>query len=204
MADFGANYIKFSPIKAQPEGKLPIYRDEGPVELGLLVGADMTPHMAEGSLFAGNVLAENLNMFAYADLDLETDDMLDEVASTVYGCSVKGKLVHYKSGDVPPEGGLAYYKNKLRRGVPYFQGIFHPRAKATLGSDSAKTRTDTITFSTTKTKFKLFACNSEDWRLTETFDTEAEAKAWVDEKLAGAKSDSGEIPDSNADAEAAD
>lgn len=131
MADFGANYIKFSPIKAQPEGKLPIYRDEGPVELGLLVGADMTPHMAEGSLFAGNVLAENLNMFAYADLDLETDDMLDEVASTVYGCSVEGKLVHYKSGDVPPEGGLAYYKKNSGGACRIFKGysIREPRQR---------------------------------------------------------------------------
>ncbi|MBD5098291.1 MAG: hypothetical protein HDT35_01860 [Clostridiales bacterium] len=203
MADIGAKYIKFSPIKEQPEGKFPVYRDEGPVELGNLVGTETAPHMAEGSLYAGNELAENLSMFAYADLDLETDDMLDEIASTIYGCEVVDGLVHYKSGDVPPEGGLAYYKNKIRRGVPYFQGIFHPRAKATLGSDSAKTRTDTITFSTTKTKFKLLACNAGEWKITGTFATEAEAVAWVDKMLAGAKSDSGEESGDNPDVEAA-
>ena len=96
---------------------------------------------------------------------------------------------------------MAYYKNKIRDGRPCFQGIFHPRCKATLGSDSAKTRTDTITFSTTKTKFKILACDSGDWKLTETFGIEAEAKAWVDAKLAGTGSDGGEMAGGDADVE---
>lgn len=191
MAGFGANYIKFSPIKERPADKLPVYRDEGPVELGRLVKADLSVNIASGKLFAGNVLAENVDLFASASLAVETDDMVDEVASLVYGCEVVDKMTHYKSGDTPPEGGVAYYKDLMRDGVPVFKGIFHPRAKAALGNDSAQTRTDSINFTTTATTFTIFACNTEDWRITEEFDTPAEAKAWVDKMLSGTSTGSG-------------
>lgn len=191
MAGFGANYIKFSPIKEQPEDKLPVYRDEGPVELGRLVKADLTVNNASGELYAGNVLAESLSLFASGSLAVETDDMEDDVASVVYGCEVVDKTVHYKIGDQPPEGGLAYYKNLMRRGVPMVKGIFHPRVKAALGNDSAQTRNNSITFTTTATTFTIFGSNSEDWRITEEFATEKEAKAWVDKMLAGGGSTSG-------------
>lgn len=191
MAGFGANYIKFNPIKEQPEDQLPIYRDEGPVEVGRLVKADLTVNLATGELYAGDALAENVSEFASGTLAVETDDMEDKPASVIYGCTVVDKTVHYKSGDVPPEGGLAYYKVLLRRGVKVFHGIFHPRAKAALGNDSAQTKGGSITFTTANTTFTVFACNSGDWRLTEDFSTANEAKAWVDKMLAGASAGGG-------------
>ena len=62
----------------------------------------------------------------------------------------------------------------------------YPRVKAALGNDSAATKADSITFGTTSTTFTVFACNSGEWRITEEFDTEAEARSWVDEQLAQA------------------
>ncbi len=183
MAQFGARYIKFNPIKEQPEDALPVYRETAPVKIGRLVKADLTVNMASGKLFADDELAESLDEFASGSLAVETDDMTDDVASEVYGCQVVDKTVHYKYGDTPPEGGLAYIKVLLRNGVRVFKGCFHPRTKAALGNDTAQSRTDSITFGTTATNFTVFACNSGDWRLTEEFATEKEAKAWVDAKL---------------------
>lgn len=185
MAGFGAKYIKFNPIKETPKNALPVYADRAPVQLGKLVKADLSIVMASGKLFADDELAESVDEFSYGTLATETDDMLDDVASVVYGCTVEDKLVYYKYGDVPPEGGLAYYKVLMRDRKRFFKCIFHPRAKAALGNDSAQTRGENITFTTTTTNFTIFTCNSGDWRLTETFDSEAEAIAWVDEMLAG-------------------
>lgn len=185
MAGFGAKYIKFNPIKEQPKKALPVYEEKPAVQVGRLVKADLTVTMASGKLFADDELAESLDEFSYATLAAETDDMEDDVACVVYGCTVVDKTVHYKYGDTPPEGGLAYYKVLLRRGKRYFKGIFHPRAKATLGNDSAQTRGEGVNFTTTSTSFTIFTCNSGDWRLTETFETEDEAIAWVDEMLGG-------------------
>ena len=183
MAQFGAKYIKFNPIKEQPENALPLYENKDPVQLGALVKANLTVNMASGEIYGDDELAENLEEFSSGDLAVETVDMLDEVASVVYGCEAKDKEVTYKYGDAPPEGGLAYYKVLLRQGVKSFKGFFYPRVKAALGNDSAETRNGSISFRTTATKFKVFSCKSGAWRKTFECATEAEARAWVDEKL---------------------
>lgn len=183
MALFGAKYIKFNPIKETPKNALPIYSDSDPVQLGRLVKADLSVVMASGKLHADDELAESADEFVSGSLAVETDDMEDLTASVVYGCEVSDKEVHYKSGDSPPEGGLAYYKVLMRRGVKSFKGYFYPRTKATLGNDSAQTKGENITFSTVATTFTVFVCNSGEWRTTCECATEAEAKAWVDKKL---------------------
>ena len=187
MAKFGANYLKFNTIKEQPEGKLPLYDDKGPVQVGRLVKADLAVNMASGELYADDELAESLSVFSSGTLTAETDDILDEVAAVIYGCEVKDKEVHYTYNDTAPEGGLAYFKRLRRRGVEGFQCIYLPRVTATIGNDTAQTRNNSITFSTMSTTFTVFACNSGDWRITHECATEAEAKAWVDEKLGNAK-----------------
>ena len=193
MAHFGARHIKFNPIKEQPEDALPVYSDKAPVKIGRLVKADLTVNMANGELYCDDELGESLSEFSSGTLAVETDDMLDDVASVVYGCQVVDKTVHYKYGDTPPEGGLGYVKGLMRRGVKSFKSVFYPRTKATLGNDSAQTRGNSITFGTTSTTFTIFTCNSGDWRLTEDFANEQEAKAWVDKMLAG-KPAGGENP----------
>lgn len=183
MAGFGAKYIKFNPIKEYPKNALPVYEENAAVQLGALVKADLSITNASGKICGDDELAESIDEFSYATLAVETVDMVDEVASVVHGCTVTDKTVHYKYGDTPPEGGVAYYKVLLRGGKRYYKGIFHPRAKAALGNDSAQTRGESITFIPTSTNFTVFTCNSGDWRITETFENEADAIAWVDEQL---------------------
>lgn len=184
MASFGAKYPHFSKIKDEPEDALPTY--EGPVRIGRLVKADLTVNMASGKLYADDELAESVDEFSSGSLAMETDDMTDEVAADVYGCTVTDKEAHYKAGDSAPMGGLAYYKVLMRKGVKVFKGYFYPRVKAVLGNDTAQTKGDSITFGTNSTTFTVFRCNSDDWRITAEHATEAEAQAWVKEKLAAA------------------
>ena len=193
MAGFGAKRIKFNPIKETPKNALPVYEDTEPVELGQLVKADLSIQMASGELFAGDELAESVDEFASGTLAVETDDMEDSVASTVYGCEVDGKEVHYKHGDTPPEGGLTFIKVLMRRGKKIFKGYFFPRSKAALGNESAQTKGKNITFTTTNTAFTIFTCNSGEWRITHEFDAEEEAMAWADGKLSNADIQPGDV-----------
>lgn len=183
MASFGAKNPYFNTIVEEPEDDLPTYAEAGPVKIGKLVKADLTVNMASGKLYADDELAESVDEFSSGSLAMETDDMEDEIASKVYGCTVKEKEVSYKAGDSAPLGGLAYYKVLMRKGVKFFKGFYYPRVKAILGNDSAATKADSITFGTNSTTFTVFRCNSDDWRKTETFTTEAEALAWVKSKL---------------------
>lgn len=184
MASFGAKYPRFSPIASEPAAALPKYATTGPVTIGKLVKADLTVTLASGKLYADDGLAESVDEFSSGSLAMETDDMEDSVASVVYGATATEQKVSYKAGDSAPMGGVAYYKVLMRNGVKLYKGYFYPRVKAMLGNDSAATKADSVTFGTAATTFTVFRCNSDEWRITEEFTTEAAAKAWVDEQLA--------------------
>ena len=178
MPSFGAKNPYFCKIKEEPEGTLPVYEGD-PVKIGRLVKADLTIQMASGKIFADDGLAESVDEFASGSVAMETDDILDSAASVIYGTTVDGKTVHYNTKDDPPSGGLAYYKKLMRKRKVLYKGVFHPLVKASLGNDSANTKTDSITFGTSSTTFTVFAAANGDWRITEDFDTEEEAIAWV-------------------------
>lgn len=182
MATFGAKYPCFAPIKSEPDGGLPVYGDI--VTIGRLIKGDLSLSFASGKLYADDTLAESVEEFVSGNIDLETDDILDDVAAVVYGATVtEDGLVDYKAGDNPPMGGLAYYKALMRNGVKLYKGYYYPKVKATLGNDTAQTKGDSITFGTSSTSFTVFECNSGSWRQTKEFDDEGEVIAWVDEKL---------------------
>ena len=178
MASFGAKNPYFAPIESEPEGTLTVYKGE-PVKIGRLVKADLTLTMASGKLYADDELAESAEEFVSGSIAMETDDILDTVASVIYGATVKEKTVVYNTSDNPPPGGLAYYKKLMRHGKLVFKGLFFPRVKAALGNDAAQTKADSITFGTSTTNFTVSNANNGDWRFTEEFETEDAALAWV-------------------------
>jgi len=171
MAKIGAKFPCFKPDEA----------DEG-VIIGKLVSANLTINLASGEMYADDMLAEQLSVFANGSIAMETDDMIEEAIGVVYGCDVEDKEVTYNIGDVAPRGGLAYYKTLLRNGKPYYQAYFYPRVRAALGNDNAQTKGSSITFQSTSTTFTVFADDEGVWRVTEVFDTEAEAIDWCKEK----------------------
>lgn len=185
MASFGAKYPHFSKIKEEPEGSLPVY-EGSPLRIGRLVKADLSVTMASGTLYAEDELAESAEEFISGSIAMETDDILDTVASVIYGAEVKEKRVVYNSGNNPPPGGLAYYKKLMRRGKLVYKGYYYPRVKAALGNDTAQSKADSITFGTSTTNFTVFAANNGDWRHTEEFDKEADVRAWVTAQLSPA------------------
>lgn len=191
MASFGAKQPYFAKIKEEPDAALPVYEGE-PVRIGRLVKADLSLTMASGKLYADDELAESAEEFISGSIAMETDDLLDDVASVIYGAEVKEKRVVYNTGNNPPPGGLAYYKKLMRRGRIVYKGYFYPRVKAALGNDTAQTKTDSITFGTNTTNFTVYAANNGDWRHTEEFQTEQEAIAWVKAQLASTPAAGGE------------
>lgn len=171
MAGFGANYPCFKPEEAAAG-----------VVLGKLVSANLTVNLATGELYADDALAEKLSEFSSGSIAMETDDMEDEIASVVYGCTVKENVVTNNIGDTTPYGGLGYYKVLMRGGKKYYKAYFYPRARAALGNDNAQTRNNSVNFTTTSTTFTVLADDDGTWRETKTCDTAAAAKEWINEK----------------------
>ncbi len=185
MAQFGAKYPCFAPFAAtdaEPANALPKYGKM--VTVGRLVAANLTVNLATGELFADDALTEQVSEFASGNIAMETDDMLDDVASVVYGATAVEKKVTYNKGDTPPYGGLGYYKVLMRDGKKLFKGYYYPKVRAAIGNDNAQTRGNSITFGTANTAFTVFAANNGAWRITEIIETEDAAKTWVETQLA--------------------
>lgn len=171
MAEFGANYPCFKANGATSG-----------VVLGKLVSADLTVNLASGELYADDSLAEQLAEFASGSIAMQTDDLEDDKASAVYGCAVSNNEVTYNKSDTPPLGCLAYYKVLMRNGSRFYKGYYYPQVRAAIGNDSAKTRGNSITFSTANTAFTVFADDSGEWRKTKTSAALSDIKSWIDGK----------------------
>lgn len=173
MAAFGAIFPCFKPDN----------KEQG-VVIGKLVSANLTVTMASGELYADDGLDEQLSEFANGNVAMETNDMTDDVAGDVYGCTVKEKEVTYNKGDNSPWGVLGYCKCLMIDGNKKYKAYIYPRAKAALGNDNAQTKGSSITFQTTATTFAIKPDENGNWRITKTFDTEAEVRAYIREKTA--------------------
>jgi len=169
MAEFGANYPCF---KADEETV--------GIVLGKLVSANLTVTLASGEIYADDGLAEQLSEFASGKIAMETDDLEDEKAAKLYGCTVNEGEVTYNKDDLAPLGGLGYYKTLMRGGKKFFRGYFYPRVRAALGNDSAKTRGNSITFTPVATELTVFADDSGNWRKVHTFDKVADVRKWIE------------------------
>lgn len=173
MAEFGAKHPCFKPSTAASG-----------VILGKLVAANLTVNLASGELYADDSLAEQLSEFSSGSVAMETDNMADAIASTIYGASVSNGIVTYNKNDTPPEGVLGYYKVLMIGGVKKYRAYIYPRAKAALGNDNAQTRGSSISFQTAQTAFTIFDDGVGNWRKTKECDTEAAAIAYIESECA--------------------
>ena len=184
MAGIGLKYPCFSPFSGEePANALPTYGTG--IVIGKAVSANATPNLAEGQLYADDGEAESARDFTSADVSLETDRLEDNVAVVLYGATLDeetGELVE-NADDTPPWGGLAYYRVLERNGKRMFRARFYPKARASIGGESAQTRGESITFSPENTNFRIVKPNNGNWRYTYTSDNEQEVIQWINTKL---------------------
>lgn len=183
MASFGAKYIKFAPISEELETALPKY-GEG-FQIGALVRADLTVNLASGEIYGDDVLDERIEEFVSGTLSVEVTDLEDEKENVIFGSSLKeDKELVDSTKDTIPYGGLGYLKTLIRGGKKLYRAYFYPKVKAVMGNDNAATKASSITLASSPLSFTIFEPKTGDWRYRKTFNSEAEAKAYIDEKLA--------------------
>lgn len=187
MAAFGAKYINFAPITEESKNGLPTYGER--VEIGELVKADLTVNIATGELYANNRLKEKADEFASGSLAVEVDDMTKEIEAGVFGAAYSEGEIVDNSGDQVPYGGLGYYKTLQRNGVVVYEAHYYPKVKAVLSTDTAATKSSSITFTTRALTFTVHEPVTGDWRYRKEFDEEAEAIAYINKKLAPVSSE---------------
>lgn len=185
MAIYGAKHLVFSAFSGEePAAELPNYT--GAVSMSELVKVADSPEFNTAPQYGDNKLVEEVTEFKTASIDVEVADISNMLASEVTGASIDetdGDL-EFGADDTAPFGGLAFYVNKILHNKKKFQGIFYPKVKAAMQGEEYATKGESITLANGKLKFSAFAPNYGKWKIkSKDFDTEAEAKAWVDSKL---------------------
>lgn len=160
----------------------------GGTNFAKMVGIDIEPSFAEGSLHADNIQSEHDANFSSATVTLEVDTIPLEIGKMAYGHKIgtasdgeEGEAIS-RGSDISPYTGFAFHGEEVVNGVHTYIGYFLPKVQWTEGSDSFQTKGENITFSTRKMNGKAFVDANGVWRYRKPFKTEAEAIAYAKKK----------------------
>lgn len=182
MAKYGASDPYFALIETEPENGLPTYKSG--VKLARLISSADNPTYSRAELYADNRLAEEVEEFVSASIEVSLDDVELENKALIYGATLSDEQeLEYKGSDTAPYGGYAFYASKQKNGVKKYVGVFYPKVKATMGGVTYNTKGETITFATDSVTFSASETEAYTWKIEKEFATEEEAKTWVKTKL---------------------
>lgn len=193
MAKFGARYLQWAPFAAVEadvdDAAFPKYGK--PMNLGPLVAVTDTINVVEAENHGDDELQEYASEFQKLTVDVEITELPQEVAAVLYGAEIgaDGGDLELGNGDDAPWGGLAFYTSKQTNvgGVQkkFFEGVYYPKLKASVQGATYNTKGQSITFANGKVHFTGTTCAKGKYKvLSKNFETAAEAKAWVDAKIA--------------------
>lgn len=185
---YGAKNIKWAQISGEPAKSLPTYDKK--ITLGELNQVSDAPAFNEVRASGDDATKRYAAFFKEVPIDVTVLDMTNENASAVTGATIDGgeqKDLRFKDTDVAPYGGLAFHISELMDdNVIKHKGIFYPKAKAVMQGQTYDTKGETVVLHGKKLRFLGLAAKSGDWKIESSyFETEDEADAWVDGKLAG-------------------
>ena len=186
MATYGAKYIKFAPLKTEPEDAIPTY--ENAVQIAELQKLTDNPTYSEGKQYGDDRLVEYVSEFNEADVDVEVTDLDNQMQSTIFGATLSGSdntgELAFGGSDIAPYGGLGAVICRMRHNVRTYQGILYTKVKATMQGEEFTTKGDNITLAGGKLKFKATEPKYGKWKIKSAmFPTLEAAKSWVDGKL---------------------
>lgn len=151
---------------------------------GKAIGTDVTPNYNEASAYGDNVLAEYAKEFKDADVNLNVTTLPSEAVTVMFGHTINqttGEII-YGAGDSANEVGYGFFANEQVNGEKKYLACWLPRVKFTEAAESYTTKGDSIEFKNPSLSGKGYADNAGNWKHKMTFDTEAEAVAWLKEK----------------------
>lgn len=186
MATYGAKYIKFAPLKKEPEDAIPTY--ENAVQIAELQKLTDNPTYSEGKQYGDDRLVEYVSEFNEADVDVEVTDLDNQMQSTIFGATLSGsdntEELAFGGSDIAPYGGLGAVICRMRNNVRTYQGILYTKVKASMQGEEFTTKGDNITLAGGKLKFKATEPKYGKWKIKSAmFPTLEAAKSWVDGKL---------------------
>lgn len=192
MAYIGMRKPRFAPISApRVDGTSITYGT--PIVLGPAVSANVTFDTADNPDYGDDVIIDNDKGVNGYSITLETNDISAEGRAACLGwkpnTGTGSAVIDYQVTDkAPPEGGLAYIRVKLFKGVRKYEAFFFHALQCSSGGENASTKQRQITWNHPTINASGIGVYIDasgtaryfDWM---EFDTESAATAWINGKF---------------------
>lgn len=184
MAKMGLKYMAWNEIDTETDAAIPTYKADSGIVVGRMVSINVAISNSEGELYADDMLAEYAAEFSSADLTAEVDNISLENQAKLYGASYdETDGFAANPDDSAPYGGVGGYQVLQINGAKKYRAWFYPKAKAVMPDFDGATKGNSISFGTQPIKMKIAAPKFGPWYRAKEFDTETDAKAYINTKL---------------------
>ena len=184
MARIGFKKAKYNKIVGNAYA--PLTDDAVPV-FEKVIDEKFAPEYNTAELYANDGLAESDYSFKKGVLSLTVADDDDRLCAELLGNTDTDGEVTSNINDNAPEFAYGHIIPKMVGGARKFKVEFFPRVKFTKITRDNKTRGESVEFSTTAIEGTVFPLETAinglvigDWEKHQTFDTLAEAEAYLD------------------------
>lgn len=151
----------------------------------------------DNNLYGDNGLAETDRRFANGTLTLSTTDLSQEVSKAILGLTEQAitgidgvtdtsvKELVYDDAQVTPYLGVGFIIKKKVNGVYKWRGVVLPKVMFSVPEDAATTQGESIEWQTPELTGTIMRDDSAThvWKKEATFTTEAQAEAYIKNRL---------------------
>lgn len=182
MAQIGLRHYKYSKLSSDN-------KYSGASVLAGAIEGKMSPNIAEAELYADDTLKESAKEYTKGTLTLTVDEDDDKVFAPLLGHYVDeetGEVIRAKD-DIAPYVGFGRVIVKIVKNVKKYKAEFFPKVQFKPFFPDAKTKGESIEFSTPSIEGTVYTITEtvggiqkEIWERHNTFDTDEEAQAYLD------------------------
>ncbi len=203
MAHVGMKYPVAAPLKDVKDG---VATYEKGFVIGRAISFTGTPNKNDVTLYADDGMAESDKTQRDWGVSLNTDDIELKVQADLLGHDYdpasgekedepgyKPERIIIGTDDIAPYFGVGFYKRRRKNGVTSFTAIWLYKTQFSEPTENAETKGDTVNFQTPTIEGSSYPVDvkGKDDVIKMTvgekviFKTEAAAKKWLDDKIAG-------------------
>lgn len=172
MANIGLRYPVYK--KGEIAGKV----------IAKAIQADIAISVNDVKLFADDILAETDKSFQSGTITYGVDDLSDVVYADLLGHSIDETTKEITSNidDVAPYVGTGFYGVKKVNNVNKYRAVWLTKVQFAEPADTNSTKGETTVFNTPVLVGTIMVDDDGAWKTENTFDTEAEAKTYLEGK----------------------
>ena len=184
MAKIGVRYPKYCPytVTQNADGTETETLGTGKV-MGKAMGIDTTINADAVDQFADDGIAENTSEFTGGTIKNELNDLIDSAAAEILGSTITDGELISNSDDNAPYMRHGFIVPKVLNNVKLYRAITYMRVKYAPPSESFNTKGKSIAFGSTTISGTIMRNKDKQWKREKTFDTEAAALAYLNEKM---------------------